>query len=339
MFARPADLAEADVVDGMFDGWGLRVADVEYAPVGFGSYHWHVRSGSARWFVSVDDLDARHRDRTQTRKDTYARLAAALTVARALRDEGLTFVVAPEISLSGTVLQRLTDRYVAAVYPHVDGTPHLWGRYPRRRDRIAAVHLLADLHDIDPHRVGSGLRDDFSVPGHDELMTVLADPLSVSWGPGPFSDRTRDLLGEHDDALRAVVARYGDLQRHVEQRSPRLVITHGEPHYGNIIDTATGPVLIDWDTALVAPAERDLWSLAEEDPSVAGVYERRTGQVLDRVTMRMYRLWWDLCEISLFVADLHGPHEDNDDTATAWQKLSFYLDPSRWAAELNLTVQ
>ena len=55
------------------------------------------------------------------------------------------------------------------------------------------------------------------------------------------------------------------------------VLTHGEPHPGNTMLTADGWVLIDWDTALAAPPERDLWSLDPGDGSVLDAYARLTG--------------------------------------------------------------
>ena len=46
--------------------------------------------------------------------------------------------------------------------------------------------------------------------------------------------------------------------------------------------------------------------------------------------LALYRLRWDLCEISLFVADLRAPHEDTDDNRLEWIALARYLDPTRW---------
>ena len=49
---------------------------------------------------------------------------------------------------------------------------------------------------------------------------------------------------------------------------------------------------------------------------------------------RLYRLWWDLCEISLYVAEFRRPHRDTEDTRVAWRGLTTHLDPSRWAGIL-----
>lgn len=57
----PACLAEPVISDVLSRRWGMRTDGLHYVPKGFGgSYHWtadHRRT--ARWFVTVDDLDAK----------------------------------------------------------------------------------------------------------------------------------------------------------------------------------------------------------------------------------------------------------------------------------------
>jgi hypothetical protein len=90
------------------------------------------------------------------------------------------------------------------------------------------------------------------------------------------------------------------------------VITHGEPHAANIIWTADGPRLIDWDTVLIAPASRDLWML--EPPG-------RPGLPATDSAMLFYRLRWDLANIALFATGFRVPHENSADAAESWRNL------------------
>lgn len=89
--------------------------------------------------------------------------------------------------------------------------------------------------------------------------------------------------------------------------------------------------MIDWDTVLIAPPERDLWSLAAEDPSIIADYEAATGTLTNRDSLELYRLRWDLTEVAMFVGDFRREHEDTEDNRLAWSGLSSALDPSRWA--------
>ena len=66
MFTRPPDITDLMIVEALRTNWGIDVSAVEYSPVGFGSHHWRTDGGAGDWFVTVDDLDARRRDRTDT---------------------------------------------------------------------------------------------------------------------------------------------------------------------------------------------------------------------------------------------------------------------------------
>ena len=67
-------------------------------------------------------------------------------------------------------------------------------------------------------------------------------------------------------------------------------------------------MLIDWDTTLIAPPERDLWSLVGEDPAVSDAYTALTGTAVDPGAIELYRLGWDLAEIAIYVTQFRRPH-------------------------------
>ena len=328
MFTRPKDLTDDDIVRVVADGWSIDAEHVEYAAVGFGSHHWHVRSGADRWFLNVDDLDARPMDATETRSSASNRLRHALAIVRTLHDAGLEFVVAPLDSPRKHVIHPINDRYVGALYPYVDGEHHPFGPYPSHAARLAVLDRLVQVHAIS---VGGAFPSTIEIPSRDELDRALSNDLDTEWGPGPYADAARALLEQHRDELTRTLAHFDDWVDALRSAQPRTVITHGEPHRANTIDTAHGVMLIDWDTALNSPPERDLWMLIEEDPAIADAYTERTGVAVNHNTIALYRRWWDLCEISLFVAEFIQPHEETEDTRVAWAGLQRFLDPARWS--------
>jgi spectinomycin phosphotransferase len=97
------------------------------------------------------------------------------------------------------------------------------------------------------------------------------------------------------------------------------VITHGEPHPGNILRAAGGLYLIDWDTVGLALPERDLWVVAGDDARAAGRYAELTGRRVSSAALHLYRMRWSLDDISLAVRDFRGPHEQNEDTGPMWE--------------------
>ncbi len=81
-------------------------------------------------------------------------------------------------------------------------------------------------------------------------------------------------------------------------------------------------MLIDWDTALLAPPERDVWLLdANTSSDAAGDYAARSGRSIDRDLLDRYRLAWSLADIASFVHLLKYTAEKTADTAWVWEAL------------------
>ncbi len=137
----------------------------------------------------------------------------------------------------------------------------------RREDAVGEVdwaevgELVARVHRIDPG----------SIRGHHPVPAASSFP----WW------RFDRLLAEVDDLLdpparqgiTASIARHGDWAR----RGAALVLCHGDVHPGNVIATAQGAVLLDWDLLCTAPAAWDhgpLMTWTERWGGEPGVYER-----------------------------------------------------------------
>ena len=339
MFTRPVDLSDSQVAEALLALWGITTEELEYAPVGFGSYHWRCVATkvdavggdgvSGRWFVTVDDLRVKLRDSGDSVDDARQRLTEALNATRALYRSGLHFVVAPQPTTAGEVIGSIGARFAIALYPYIEGETWEWGPFDTRTARTAVVDRLVAIHSANPLATARPPTDDFSIPLRSALMTALDDP-HLSWGPGPYAERARELLRRHAGPLRDALRQYDVLAASVAARPDRFVVTHGEPHRANTIGTASGIYLIDWDTTLFAPPERDLWAMIAEDPGMSTYYTDLAGIELDPAALGLFRLWWDLCEVSLFINDFRRPHVASADTRVGWSGLRRHLNPARW---------
>ncbi len=291
-------------------GWRFEAASIEYAAVGFGSHHWvAVDVAGSRRFVTVDDLARVSVSRNK--EAAFASLSAAFETARSLRDSGLDFVVAPLPDVAGRALRRLGDSFSVTVFPFLEGGAGAFGSYPSEADRDAVRGVIDRLHQTPVEVAGIANREDFLLPSRPQLEVALAQ-LDRPWMAGPYSERTRQLLRGVEPDLRAGLRLFDTLADDVRSNRRPWVITHGEPHAANIVWTADGARLIDWDTVLIAPAARDLWML--EPPGRPGLPETDPAILL-------YRLRWDLANIALFVAGFRVPHEDSADAAESWRNL------------------
>jgi hypothetical protein len=316
--------------DALLGGWNVAATSLTYQAVGFGSHHWLVSTHDGdRLFVTVDDLAANMRGATDTAEAAFARLQRAFATALSLRrDAGLAFVIAPVPAMDGRVVARLAAGYALVVHPYVTHT-HAGrdGEYDASADRLAVLDRLITLHGA---RAEPPETDDFAVPRAAELMAAMRQTGSP-WRGGPYGPLARDLLAAHAADLSRLLAAYDGLAATVARTRDRMVITHGEPHSANVLATPAGFVMVDWESVLLAPPERDLWALAEDDASIPAAYAAATGVAIDSDALALYRMWYDLAEIAAYISLFREPHGETADTAESWRNLRHFLRPaSRW---------
>ena len=322
----PADLDRAELAAALAAGWGLRDAELDYVPEGGGSHHWRCRAESECRFVSVDDLTATFHAATDE-DAAFAALERAYGVAAALRDRaGLDFVVAQMPDGDGRPLRRLGRRYAARVEPVVPGAPGVFGEYsPDDRRSVAALvarlHAATDRVPADLPRVA-----DLRIPSRASLETALRE-VDAPWESGPLAEPARALLAPRASEVAERLAGQDALAARVRETRAGWVVTHGEPHGGNVIrDPAGGLHLIDWDTAMLAPRERDLQMVLDDGLTGWDEYRAVAGPVeLDRDALDLYRRLWALADIASFTAILRRPHADTEDMRHAYDALRSYL--------------
>jgi spectinomycin phosphotransferase len=315
----PEGITERDVARALADGWGLAGWTLEYAPVGGGSYHWLAAGGAPgdRRFVTVDDLD----DKGwlgRTRPAVLAGLRAAMDAAVTLRRQaGLGFVVAPEPASTGETVRPVGGRHAVAVFPFLTGTPGDWDEPLPAPERAELIAMLAALHGADPGTVRLP-RLEAGLSWRGDLETALGE-LGRPWPGGPYAEPARELLA---GAASLVRRQLETLDRWAAKlATAEVVVTHGEPHPGNVVHSADGLLLIDWDTVALAPPERDLWSVATGSGEEARRYTELTGRPVDPAVLAFYRLRWALDDLSCFVRDLRAPHHRTPGAEHAWKAL------------------
>jgi spectinomycin phosphotransferase len=321
MKASPADLDESDLRPHLIDGWGLRAPALAYAPVGFGSYHWTVtEAGGGRYFVTVHDLDTvpwLGADRDAR----FEGLGRAFDNALTLRQKGgLEFVAAPLPDRDGAAVRRVADRHSVALSPFLEGATGDFGEPVAADDLGTVVEMLARLHQATPLVEATALRRGFEVPDRGEIEAALA-AVGSRWDGGPYAEPARRWLETNADALTRLLAIYDRLREGIE-RSARPVITHGEPHRGNLLRSEGRLFLIDWDTVSLAPPERDLWLVNGGSAEVRDVYARLTGRDVDGSVIDFYSLGWRLTDVACFLQQFRKQHDGNADDEYSWRMLS-----------------
>ena len=315
MRERPAGIRDGDVAAALASQWALTVRDLSYLPVGFGGYHWlAVDQAGSRWFVTVSDLAA----------PWLPDLPAAMQTAAWLATEaGLGFVVAPVPARTGQVVGSLDSQHALALFPYADVTPGRFDDPVGDGDRAAIIDMLARLHTVTPKGIQVPRRP-LELAARQAIDQALAS-LDVPWTGGPYAEPGRDLLARYERPLRQAFARFDGLLDPVREAGGPYVITHGEPHPGNLLHTRAGLCLVDWDMTALARPERDLWWVISGDQDAAR-YSRRTGWPVNQDALALYRLRWGLDDVAEFLSGIRGPHQLTADTLVSWTGLQETLE-------------
>jgi len=323
----PAGLGTAAVAEAVAGHWGVQVRRLRFVALGAGSYHWLARSRTgARYFLTVDDL----RDKPWLGADpeaAFAGLRAAFDTALALRERALLpFVVAPTPTFGGQTACRLTPLYSLAVFPFVGGQTGHWGDELTKQDRDALADLLASLHLATPAVAARAPRRGVELYGRAMLETALSD-LDRPWSSGPFAEPARRELAAKAALVTDLLAAFDNLAVRVSAIGEPLVVTHGEPHPGNIMRTDDMLSLIDWDTVALAPPERDLWMLDDGSPGALARYSDVTGRSVSSDAISFYRLAWTLTDVAAYTGQLRSAHRRSRDAERALTALRKSLEP------------
>jgi len=311
------DIRDSDVAAALARQWAFTVQDLSYLPVGFGGYHWlAVDPTGSRWFVTVSDLDT----------PWVPDLPAAMQTAAWLATEaGLDFVVAPVPTRAGQVVGSVDSRHALTLFPYLDAAPSHFEDPIDDRDRAVIIDMLARLHTAIPKGIQVPARP--LEPTNRQAIDQALASLGVPWTGGPYAEPGRDLLARYERPLRQAFARFDGLLDRVRGAHGPYVITHGEPHPGNLLRTRAGLCLIDWDMTALARPERDLWWVISGDQDAAR-YSQRTGWTVNQDALALYRLRWDLDDIAGFLSHIRGPHQQTADTLMTWTELQKTLEAS-----------
>jgi spectinomycin phosphotransferase len=130
------------------------------------------------------------------------------------------------------------------------------GQYRSAVDRTAVLADIVALHAATDVAAPHAAVESGFLPGRRQLNIAL-DHVDEAWPTGPYGEPARALLHDHATGVRALLAHYDRLVVEVCMHDQSMVVAHGEPHASNVVIEPTGPRLVDWESVLIAPPERD----------------------------------------------------------------------------------
>ena len=83
-------------------------------------------------------------------------------------------------------------------------------------------------------------------------------------------------------------------------------------------------MLVDWDSTLLAPCERDLWEMPQAGMALS-THSAMTGARPAHDLLRLYRACFHLAQIAIYTHHFRQPHVGDLNDATAWDNFMVHL--------------
>lgn len=248
MLEKPA-LKDEKIATCLQQAYGLRVQEVLFLPLGA-----DVHTAVYR-ITTVDNIPYFLKLRSGDFEKT------SILLPKFLSEQGIRQVIAPLTTNTGALWAGL-DRFAAVLYPFVAGQnaydlkmqPHHWQVFGTTLRRLHAVTLPPALTRALP-------RETFTNQWRETVKTYLARLDKVQF-VDPIALETAAVLKTEQGVILDLVERAERLAQVVQTYPLEFVVCHADIHAGNILLTSDDHFyIVDWDTLLLAPKERDLMYL------------------------------------------------------------------------------
>lgn len=285
------------------DAHGLAVADLAFLPLG-------ADVNTAVYRAITDDGAAHF---VKLRSGPFAE--AIVAIPRWLGEHGMTQIILPRTTPDGRLWMAFFG-YTVTCYPFISGrdgfaaplSERAWGQFGAALAALHAADLPPDLAQAIPV-------EQLSPVWRQQVRGYLAEAESTAHTE-PIAAAVIDLLREQHTTIVDLLAR-ADRLAHMLAADPRpYVLCHGDAHAGNLlIDDSDRLFVVDWDTLILAPKERDLMFIGGGQGFVgttpaqeqALFYAGYGPAPIDRPALAYYRYERIIQDIAAFCDELLAP--------------------------------
>jgi len=272
--------------------YGIHPDSLAEAPPGWSALAYRVQAGQALYFLKVFDKTRPSIQVWIQAIDRYMPVLLWLGESTALRGR-----VPSVVRTKDGHYQCEDERHIYILFDFIPGespcaTPITPPKLAGQRREL--TRLIADLHCLkagDFPGCKDGLTEDFSVPFHDRLLSML-----------PCEE-----IRAHRHLLERQLYRLAELSAAMPALRLPFVLCHNDIHGGNMIQSKR-LVLVDWEGLKFAPAEADMlfftyWAQFHThwEEFLAVYRETHPGWRPNETAMQFYRLRRSLEDIEAFL--------------------------------------
>ena len=248
MLEKP-DLSDERIASCLQDAYGLHRVQVAFLPLG-------ADPNTAVYRVIANDDTMFF---LKLRRGIFDETSVALP--KFLSDQGIAQIIAPLATQSGQ-LWTSVDAFKAIIYPFIEGrngyvidfSDRQWANLGTALKRIHTAGLPAALF--------GRIQQETYAPQGREIVKSFLERIEDDTFDDPTAVQLATFLKAKRDEVLDLVARAEWLSQSLQAHSPEFILCHSDMHAGNILIDADGALyIVDWDTPILAPKERDLMSV------------------------------------------------------------------------------
>lgn len=310
---QPPNLAAEKIIDNLRAEFGLHIAQLEFLPLGadLGTTVYRAEAeGGRAYFVKL-----RHGAFDENTVRVPAYLAA----------QSIAEIMAPRPARDGALWSTLKVWRVM-VYPFVDGqdgfavplSASQWQSFGAAFARIHATKIPPAF---------SMARETFTPHWRERVAAYLKNADTNAFDD-PLANELAAFMRSIRAEILALLARTHALAESLQTRALEFVLCHGDMHAGNLFITRDGALyIVDWDTLILAPRERDLMFIGGAQ-GFAGYTPQQESELFyrgysarrpDHDALMYYRGERIIQDLAVECEQIFSMHGSADDRAQAFQ--------------------
>jgi len=284
MLQKP-DLPDGRISSCLANHYGLDVTEVAFLPLG-------ADPDSAIYRIIADD-DTSYLLKLRQRG---AFAETTVEIPQFLHEQGIAPIISPIATTTGRLWTAL-EGFAVILYPFIQGR----NGFEAPLSDLQWFELGVALRGI--HTAALPLLPSGKIPkeayssrwrGRVRELQARAEQTAFT---DPVAAQVAELLRIRRETITDLVARADTLGAALRDRQPACVLCHADLHAGNVLIGEDGGLyIVDWDTAILAPKERDLMFIGggvggvwNEDREVALFYQGYGTAEMNPLALAYYR--------------------------------------------------
>ena len=254
------DVQGAHIIECLETEYGLSTTEIAFLPLGADvntAVYRVVAEDGVQYFLKL------------RRGDFHS---GVVTIPYWLAKEGMEPLIAPIATRATGALWTHLDTFTVILYPFVTGKSG-WEMELSHQQWKEVGEGLNALHSsvLPPELARPMPREEYAAVWRDRVTAFLEQAANQAVND-PVAAKLVEFLEEKRTTIRHIIMRARRLANILVQQPPDNCLCHGDPHAGNIlVDTTNRLYIVDWDTLILAPKERDLMFIGG---GVGGVWNR-----------------------------------------------------------------